>query len=151
MPALNNSIVEEVIKNLKHVVISDIEAENPLSGGKGGKGEFDDFGKFGSLLVIPIVRDSHCFGLFVLKTDNAYGFREDEMNTMDIVAHTISSVVRNSELYTSTKNQLQKLTVLYELGTTVTSVMDLDELLRIVAYEITKLIEARGCIIRLSR
>ena len=146
---LNNSIVEEVIKNLKHVVISDIEAENPLSGGKGGKGEFDDFGKFGSLLVIPIVRDSHCFGLFVLKTDNAYGFREDEMNTMDIVAHTISSVVRNSELYTSTKNQLQKLTVLYELGTTVTSVMDLDELLRIVAYEITKLIEARGCIIRL--
>ncbi len=143
---LNNSIVEEVIKNLKHVVINDIETENPLPGGEGGK---DDFGRFGSLLVVPIVRDSHCFGLFVLKTDNAYGFREDEMNTMDIVAHTISSVVRNSELYTSTKNQLQKLTVLYELGTTVTSVMDLDELLRIVASEITKLIEARGCIIRL--
>ncbi|KAF0146309.1 MAG: sensor histidine kinase [Nitrospirae bacterium] len=143
---LNNSIVEEVIKNLKHVVINDIEAENPLLGGEGGK---DDFGRFGSLLVVPIVRDSHCFGLFVLKTDNAYGFREDEINTMDIVAHTISSVVRNSELYTSTKNQLQKLTVLYELGTTVTSVMDLDELLRIVASEITKLIEARGCIIRL--
>ncbi|MBI5205168.1 MAG: PAS domain S-box protein [Nitrospirae bacterium] len=143
---LNNNIVEEVIKNLKHVVINDIEAENPLLRGEGGK---DDFGRFGSLLVVPIVRDSHCFGLFVLKTDNAYGFREDEINTMDIVAHTISSVVRNSELYTSTKNQLQKLTVLYELGTTVTSVMDLDELLRIVASEITKLIEARGCIIRL--
>ncbi|TAL28114.1 MAG: PAS domain S-box protein [Nitrospirae bacterium] len=138
---LDNNIVEGVIKNLKPVVINGID--------KAGKGEFDAFGKFGSLLVVPIVRDSHCFGLLALKSYETHGFREDELNTLVILAHTISSVVRNSELYTSTKNQLQKLTVLYELGTTVTSVTDLDELLRIVAFEITKLLEARGCIIRL--
>lgn len=141
---LNNNVVEEVIQNLRSVVIN-----NNVEGGKGEKAEPDAFGKFGSLLAVPIIRDSHCFGLLALKTYETHGFREDELNTLDILAHTISSVVRNSELYTSTKNQLQKLTVLYELGTAVTSVMDLDELLRIVAFEITKLLEARGCIIRL--
>ena len=139
---LNNSIVEEVIEGLTPVVIGDVQAEQD-------KKDVDVFGKFGSLLVVPIVRNSNCFGLIVLKTQGVNGFREDEMNTLNILAHTISSVVRNSELYTSTKDQLQKLTVLYELATTVTSVIDLDELLRIVAFEITKLLEARGCIIRL--
>ncbi|MFA4830249.1 MAG: GAF domain-containing protein, partial [Thermodesulfovibrionales bacterium] len=129
---LNHDLAEEIIKTLKPVFIDDIQRENPPSPpfDKGGMGGLDVFGKFGSLLAVPIVRDGHCFGLLILRTYRAYGFKEDEMGTMNILAHTISSVVRNSELYTSTKNQLQKLTVLYELGTTVTSVMDLDELLR---------------------
>lgn len=121
---LNHSVTEEVIKSLKPVVIN-------------------------NMLAVPIIRDSHCFGLLILKTYKINGFIEDEISTINILAHTISSVVRNAELYTSTKNQLQKLTVLYELGTTITSVMELDELLKIVAFEITKLINARGCIIRL--
>ncbi|MBI4688754.1 MAG: PAS domain S-box protein [Nitrospirae bacterium] len=146
---LDHGIVEEIIKSLSPVVIYDMQ--NPLSPpfAKGGMGGLDVSGKFGSLLAVPIVRDNQCFGLLILKTYRAYGFIPDEINTINILSHTISSGVRNTELYTATKNQLQKLTVLYELGTTVTSVMDLDELLKIVASEITKLLNAKGCIIRL--
>jgi len=156
---LDHGVVEEIIKNLKPVVINDMQnpppplfafsSANPSECGKGGMGGLDVFDKFGSMLAVPIIRDSHCFGLLILKTFRSYGFREDEIGTINILVHTISSVVRNAELFTATKNQLQKLTVLYELGTTVTSVMDLDELLKIVASEITKLLNARGCIIRL--
>lgn len=143
---LNHDLAEEIIETLNPVFIDDMQRENPPSPRRGG---LDVFGKFGSLLAVPIIRDGHCFGLLILRTYRAYGFREDEMGTMNILAHTISSVVRNTELYTSTKNQLQKLTVLYELGTTVTSVIDLDELLKIVAFEITKLLNAKICIIGL--
>ncbi|MBI4685269.1 MAG: PAS domain S-box protein [Nitrospirae bacterium] len=80
--------------------------------------------------------------------------REDEFGTIskrfdEMVERFNDTMKRNVELYTSTKDQLQKLTVLYELGKTVASVMDLDELLRIVALEISKLLNAKGCIIRL--
>ncbi|MDO8746802.1 MAG: GAF domain-containing protein, partial [Thermodesulfovibrionales bacterium] len=60
-----------------------------------------------------------------------------------------ASRVSNEELYASTKNQLQELTVLYELITAVTSAMDLDEILGTVTSEIARLLGARGCIIRL--
>ena len=139
---LNHSLTEEVLKNLSPVMIDDMVRKQGLK-------DLVTFGKFRSLLAVPIIRDSNCFGLLILTTYRVNGFREDEINTMNILAHTISSVVRNAELYTSTKNQLQKLTVLYELATTVTSVMDLDELLKIVVFEITKLLDAKGCIIRL--
>ncbi|MCG2813306.1 MAG: hypothetical protein L6245_01360, partial [Thermodesulfovibrionales bacterium] len=47
------------------------------------------------------------------------------------------------------ENQLQKVTVLYELITAVTSAMDIDEILGAVTSKITRLLGARGCIIRL--
>lgn len=56
---------------------------------------------------------------------------------------------KNVELYLSTKNQLQKLRSMYELAKAITSTLDLDELLRRMAEEATKLLNSRGCIIRL--
>ena len=48
----------------------------------------------------------------------------------------------------ATRKQLQKLTVLYELTRAVTSILDLEELLRKTAG-ISRMLSARGCIIRL--
>jgi PAS domain S-box-containing protein len=140
--SLDNGLIEKVVETLNPVVINNIRERSDLKG-------IDVFGKFGSLLAVPIIRNSHCFGLLILKTYRTDGFQTDEINIVDILAHTVSSVLRNAELYAAVKNQLQKLTVLYELGATVTSVVDLDELLRIVSFEITRLLNAKGCIIRL--
>lgn len=67
----------------------------------------------------------------------------------EMIGKLQASRVSNEELYASTKNQLQKLTVLYELITAVTSAMDLDEILGTVTSEIARLLGAKGCIIRL--
>ncbi|MEK7267343.1 MAG: GAF domain-containing protein, partial [Nitrospirota bacterium] len=80
--------------------------------------------------------------------------RRDEFGVIakrfdEMVEKLQASRVSNEELYASTKNQLQELTVLYELITAVTSAMDLDEILGTVTSEITRLLGARGCIIRL--
>ena len=71
------------------------------------------------------------------------------MDTFIILSHAIESIVRNSELFDATKKQLEKLTVLYELSRSVTSVLDLDELLSRIAAEISRLLTSKGCIIRL--
>jgi len=80
--------------------------------------------------------------------------RKDEFG---IIAHRFDRMVeelqaaneKNVELYLSTKNQLQKLRTMHELAKAITSTLDLDELLRKMAEEATRLLNARGCIIRL--
>ena len=99
-------------------------------------------------LGVPMIRDNVCKGiLFVRRSER--GFSDDDRNTLMILAHTIGSVAQNAELYHATKRQLQKLTALYELSRAVTSVLDLHSLLLKTAQEITRLLDSRGCIIRL--
>jgi PAS domain S-box-containing protein len=56
---------------------------------------------------------------------------------------------KNVELYNATKENLRRLTVIYELTRAIISIKDFDELLRKIAQETAKLFNAAGCIIRL--
>lgn len=56
---------------------------------------------------------------------------------------------KNEDLYLSTKSQLQKLRTMYELAKAITSTLALDELLMRMAEDATKLLNAKGCAIRL--
>jgi PAS domain S-box-containing protein len=102
-----------------------------------------------SVIAVPIIRDRAVSGLLLIRKKSPHVFTEDEINTLKILAHTIGSVIRNAELYLSTKKQLQKLTVLYDLSRAVTSVLDLEELLKKIAEEISRVLSSRACIIRL--
>jgi PAS domain S-box-containing protein len=114
---------------------------------RGQEGKSPDVDR--SCLGVPIIRDNTCKGILFVRSRSARVFSEDDKNTLMILVHTIGSVARNAELYQSTKKQLQKLTVLYELSRAVTSVLDLHSLLTKTALEITRLLNSRGCIIRL--
>jgi GAF domain-containing protein/CHASE3 domain sensor protein len=105
--------------------------------------------KCGSLMVVPIQRDQNCIGILLLGKHDKGGFLEYEINTASIIAHTIATTVRNVELYEATNSQLKQLTIIYELSKALTSVYDPEELLKTVSSEIAKLINAKGCVIRL--
>ncbi len=104
----------------------------------------------GSLVIIPIIKDGLCAGLLVFATEKEREFEEHELHLADILANTISTVIKNVELYTSTITQLHKITLFYQLSSALTTVLDLNELLDKVAKEVTHLINATGCIIRLK-
>jgi PAS domain S-box-containing protein len=104
---------------------------------------------FGSLFAAPIIHNNNCIAFFVVRNKHPYVYTDDDLRTLKILAHTINSVVRNAKLFQSTKRQLHKLTVLYELSSAVTSVLDLEELLRRIAEQISRLLSSKGCIIRL--
>jgi PAS domain S-box-containing protein len=105
--------------------------------------------KCGSLMVVPIQRDQSCIGILLLGQHNKGGFFEHEMNTASIIAHTIATTARNVELYEATNSQLRQLRIVYALSKALTSVYDPEELLKTVSSEIAKLINAKGCVIRL--
>ncbi len=103
-----------------------------------------------SMLVAPILRDNACKGLLVLGRSAADGvFGPDEKNTAMILAHTIGVVVRNSELYSTTRKHLRQLSATYDLSRLLTSMYDPVELLGTISSQIAKLSGARICIIRI--
>lgn len=131
----------EVLRTLKPVIMPDLRSDGDHSTRLRPE--------FVSVAAIPVVRDNVCVGLLLLAGRTACVFNNDEINTLTILSHTIGSVARNAELYAATRKQLQKLTVLYELTRAVTSILDLEELLRKTAEGISRMLSARGCIIRL--
>jgi len=135
-------LVQEVLTKLRPVIMSDISGYAET--GMKLRPEFI------SVAAVPVVRDNVCTGLLLLADRTARVFNKDEVNTLTILSHTIGSVARNAELYTATRKQLQKLTVLYELTRAVTSTLDLEELLRKTAEGISRMLSARGSIIRLA-
>ncbi len=103
-----------------------------------------------SMLVTPILRDNVCKGLLVLGRGAEGGFfGPDEKNTGMILAHTIGVVVRNSELYSTTRKHLKQLSATYDLSRLLTSMHDPVELLGTISSQIAKLSGARICIIRI--
>jgi len=106
--------------------------------------------KIGALFAIPVIRDGICKGGLVVGIAKRRSFTGSEINVIRILAHSISTIIKNSELYTSAINQLNKITVLYELSNALTVVLDLDELLKKVSYEVSRLLSAKGCIIRMK-
>ncbi|GAB4390804.1 MAG: hypothetical protein Kow0025_25310 [Thermodesulfovibrionales bacterium] len=133
-------IAKQVVETLKPVTVENT-AGSPELGSICGAG--------GSLMAVPIAREKNCFGLLVLWKKTPGGFAKDEADTAVILTHTIAAAVRNTELYEAAKSQLRQLSVVYELSKALTSVYERDELLRTISREVAKLINARGCTIRL--
>ncbi len=138
--SLENHIISEMMTTLRYVVISDEINKDEKTG---------ILKHYNTALVMPIIRDNKCLGFLLVGSLSPYTFFTDEIDTLKILSHTVESIVRNSELFRSTKDQLQKLTVLYEMSKALTSVLDLEDLLKKIATEISRLLSSKGCIIRL--
>nr|MDA8087709.1 GAF domain-containing protein [Nitrospiraceae bacterium] len=138
---VDSYIARGVLDTMKPVLIDDMGEGAAAGGGL--------CGRCGSLIAAPILRDNICKGILILGRPSAGGFSPDEKNTAMILAHTTGAVVKNSELYSTTKKQLKQLSVTYELNRLLTSVYKPEDLLATISAEIAKLSGARICIIRL--
>lgn len=93
----------------------------------------------------------------IISGDYHYRIGSGRRDEFGIIANRFDAMVEelhrigemNEDLYLSTRKQLMKLSAVYELAKAITSTLELDELLRKMAEEATKLLNAKGCIIRL--
>ncbi|MEW6002674.1 MAG: PAS domain S-box protein [Nitrospirota bacterium] len=136
----DKGIAQKILKSLAPLIIHDLEKEP--------EGLLISR-KSGSLAVFPIFSDSNCIGFLVLFSKKIMAFTEDDVKTLHILTNTIGYVIKNARLYETTKNQLQRLSALYELSNVITNILDLNELLKRITEEVTRLLNARGCVLRL--
>lgn len=138
--SLDNSLVQQIlasnepfnIRSFDELIAGDNLAETNESG-----------------LVVPIMREDHCIGLLIIMNRKEHFFSDDEFSALNIVSLTIGSVMRNAELYDAAKNQISKMTVLFDLSRAITSIFDSERLLSKITEEMSHLVSSRGCIIRL--
>ena len=103
---------------------------------------------FLSMLAIPILRDEKAMGVITLQTQKAYIYTPEEISMLTIISHNISSALRNAELYKNSNIRLHELQTIHELGKAVASILHLNTLLPYICEEVSKLFNARGCILR---
>jgi PAS domain S-box-containing protein len=153
---LESSSTSDIIVNTSLPLDSEVPKKVLEEGGPVIVEDTDEFegGRFvcdncGSLLAVPVQRDQDCIGILLLGNRRPRGIADHEIHTAVIIAHTIATTVRNAELYAATNKQLKQLSIVYELSRALTSVYNPEELLETVSSEIAKLINAKGCVIRL--
>lgn len=140
-----NEIIDSLIKRLQPVVIGDIN-KDPLVRSL----LKIDTGEFQSLLLVPITIDNTAIGMLMLMSREHHLYSQDEINLFTIIAHNLSAAIRNAELYTNVKNQLDELKIIHEITKAITSILDIDKLLPFICEEVSRLFNVRGCIIRLT-
>lgn len=105
---------------------------------------------FKSMVSFPFFDEYRvCTGCLVIwrREDDEYTLSEAAM--FDTLTSQIFGIVRNAQLQEQLSQKTQEQTRIYEVGKALSSTLDLDELLNLIAKTSVDLTDARGCVLRL--
>ncbi len=105
--------------------------------------------KFRSLVAAPIMDEDRCLGVIFVLSLESWRATSSEITLLVTTANQISGVIRSGQLLHSVQQRLSELATIYEIGMALTSTLDLDQLLSLIARSSTQSLRAQGCSIRL--
>ncbi len=105
--------------------------------------------KFRSLVAAPIMDEDRCLGVIFVLSLESWRAISSEITLLVTTANQISGVIRSGQLLHSVQQRLSELATIYEIGMALTSTLDLDQLLSLIARSSTQSLRAQGCSIRL--
>ncbi len=94
-----------------------------------------------SELAIPLIVKNRVIGVIDIEARQPGYFREEHRRLLALVASRIAIGIENARLYTRTSRQARTLTVLNEVSRELTSILNLDELLKRIGELLTRLID----------
>jgi sigma-B regulation protein RsbU (phosphoserine phosphatase) len=94
-----------------------------------------------SELAVPLIVKNRVVGVIDIEAREAGYFTEEHSRLLTLIASRIAAGIENARLYTRVSRQAQTLTVLNEISQELTSILNLDELLRRIAELLTRLID----------
>ena len=109
-----------------------------------------DAPKFQSVLVSPILDEyNKCAGTIALWNLPKREYTSSEKIMLSALASQVFGMVRNTYLHNQLKQKLNEQTRIYEVGKALSSTLNLDDLLDLIAKTSVELTNSRGCILRL--
>ena len=105
--------------------------------------------KFKSLVAAPIMDEDHCLGVIFVLALSPWRALSSELTLLTTTANQMSGVIKSSQLFQSVQERLSELATIYEIGMALTSTLDLEQLLSLIAKNSTQSVRAQGCTIRL--
>ena len=105
--------------------------------------------KFQSLVAAPIMDEDRCLGVIFVLSLSAWRATSSELTLLITTANQISGVIKSAQLFHNIQERLSELATIYEIGMALTSTLDLEQLLSLIARNSTQSLRAQGCTIRL--
>lgn len=94
-----------------------------------------------SELAIPLIIKNKVIGVIDIEAREPDYFTEDHARLLTVVASRIAIGIENARLYTRTSRQAKTLALLNEISQELTSILNVDELLRRVGELLTRIID----------
>ncbi len=94
-----------------------------------------------SELAIPLVVKNRVIGVIDIEARQPGYFTEEHRRLLTLIASRIAIGIENARLYTRTSRQARTLTVLNEISRELTSILNLDQLLKRIGELLTRLID----------
>jgi sigma-B regulation protein RsbU (phosphoserine phosphatase) len=94
-----------------------------------------------SELAVPLIAKNRLIGVMDIESEKADYFRPEHLRLLTLTASRIAQAIENARLYARVSRQAQTLTVLNEIATELTSILDLDPLLERVGQLLRRLID----------
>jgi signal transduction histidine kinase/ActR/RegA family two-component response regulator len=120
----SSGVVMDVIKRKAPVLYQDYDQHPNRSK------ELDDYHLKEALGVPLIVREMIIGAMTVATADPSKHFQQNEIDLFFNFAHHAAIAIGNAKLYEDSLAKIKQLTTLYEIGKTLSSTLDLDELLK---------------------
>src|SRR3990172_4887916 len=104
---------------------------------------------FKSLLAAPIMDEDRCLGVIFVLSLSTWRATLADVTLLATTANQVSGVITSARLFQSIQDRLSELATIYEIGMALTSTLDLEQLLSLIAKNSTHSLHAQGCTIRL--
>jgi GAF domain-containing protein len=106
-------------------------------------------GQFRSLVAAPIMDEDRCLGVIFVLSSSVWNATSSDIMLLTTTANQVSGVIRNAQLFQNIQERLSELSTIYEIGKALTSTLDVDQLLSLIAKNSTQALRAKSCAIRL--
>ncbi len=94
-----------------------------------------------SELAVPLVVKGRTIGVLDIQSRELDSFTREQQQVLALVAGRLASAIENAQLYESARNRAETLRVLNEVGREASSILNVEELLRLAADMIKRVID----------
>lgn len=105
--------------------------------------------KFKSLAAAPIMDEDRCLGVIFVLSLPVWNATSSDLTLLTTTANQLAGVIKSAWMFQNMQDRLTELSTIYKISMALTSTLDLEQILSLIAHNSTQSLRAQGCTIRL--
>jgi signal transduction histidine kinase len=136
-------VADWALRNHQAVYVNNVREDSRWHSGIDEETGFETL----SLLCAPLEHQDRVTGVIEVVNKRTGDFNDEDLNLLEAVASIAATAIENARLYADTQARAEELALLNEIGLTLTSTLDYDEVIREAASHVQRLFQADGTFI----
>jgi sigma-B regulation protein RsbU (phosphoserine phosphatase) len=129
---VGQGVTGQAVQRREAVLVNDVTAENNfINSAPGVRSE----------LAVPLIAKNKVIGVIDVEAAQPGAFTEEHKRLLTLFASRIAAGIENARLYTRVSRQARQLTLLTEISRELTSILNVDQLLKRIADLLTRIID----------